>query len=346
MILQPIAPHRLFKQSRLRVRPIKNRRPSRASALPHRTHILIDRVGGKQRLILSVRSLVVSDLCPALPRRPKILPFTPYVIRHHHRRRFQNVLRRAVVLLQTHNFRFRKVALKFQNVANVGPTPRVDRLILVADGADVVPVARQQPHQLILRTIRILILIDQQISKSPIVIFPHRRHRLQQPHGFEQQVVEVHRIGLAQLLAILLEDVRNLLRLRIARLQINFLRIEHVILCPRNPREHVARRQLLVVEAQPPHDPLDHLLLIALVVDDKILREPDRRLPRHARRNPQSLNIPPQHAHTKRMKRGNHRLGNAEPADQLFHPLGHLRRGLVSESHRQDRLGHHAHLFD
>ncbi len=206
--------------------------------------------------------------------------------------------------------------------------------------------ARQQPHQFVLRTVRVLIFIHQQILKSPVVIFAHRRHRFEQAHGFEQQIVEVHRIRFQQLLPILLKNVRNFFRLRIRRLQIDFLRIQHVILSPGNPREHVARRQLLVVESQAPHDALDDLLLIALVVDDEIFRKPDRRLPRHGRRNPQSFNIPPQHAHAKRVERRNHRLGDAEPADEFFDALRHLRCGLVGKSHREDRFRHHAHLFD
>ncbi len=138
----------------------------------------------------------------------------------------------------------------------------------------------------------------------------------------------------------------NLFSLRIRRLQVDFLRIEHVILGPGNPREHIARRQLLVVQPQASHDALDDLLLIALVIDDEILRQPDRRLSRHGRGNPQRLNVPPQHAHAKRVERRNHRLGDTEPPDELFDALRHFRCGLVSKSHSEDRFRHHAHLFD
>ena len=346
MILQLIAAHRLFEQSRLRVRPVEHRRPRRFSVFARLPHVATDRISRKQRLILAVWSLVVPDLRPALPRRPQGFALAPDVVRDHRRCRLQNVLGRAVVLFQSHDFRFRKVALKLQNVANVGPAPRVDRLILISHRAHVVPIARQQPHQFVLRTVRVLIFIDQKILESPVVIFAHRRHRLEQPHGFEQQIVEIHRIRFPQLLAVLLENMRDALGLRIRRLQVDFLWIKHVILGPGNPREHVARRQLLVVQPQAPHDALDHLLLIALVVDDEIFREPDRRLPRHGRRNPQSFNVAPQHTHAKRVERRNHWLGNAQPADKFFNALHHLRRRLVGESHGKDRLRHHAHLLD
>ena len=95
-------------------------------------------------------------------------------------------------------------------------------------------VAGQQPHEFILRTVGVLIFIDHEILKPPIVILANRCDRLQQAHGFEQQVVEVHGVGFAQLLAILLVDVGNALGLGIGRLQIDLLRIEHVILGPGN----------------------------------------------------------------------------------------------------------------
>ena len=150
-----------------------------------------------------------------------------------------------------------------------------------------------------MRTVRILILVDQQILEPPVVIFPYRCHRLEQAHGFEQKIVEVHGIRFQQFLAIFLENVRNLFVLRIRRLQINFLRVEHVILRPGNSREHVSRRQLLVVQAETPHDSLDYLLLVAFVVDNKVLGEPDRLLARNGRGNAQRLNVAPQHSNTK-----------------------------------------------
>ena len=95
--------------------------------------------------------------------------------------------------------------------------------------------------------------------------------RLQQAHGFQQQVVEVQRVGLAQLVSVNLVDVRDVLRLRIARLQVHLLRVEHVVLRPRDARQHVARRELLIVEPEPPDGRLHHLLLIGFVVDDEVL---------------------------------------------------------------------------
>src|SRR5256885_13986986 len=54
----------------------------------------------------------------------------PHIVGDHRRRGLQNVLRRAIVLLQANDLRFGKVLLELKNVADVGAAPRVDRLVL------------------------------------------------------------------------------------------------------------------------------------------------------------------------------------------------------------------------
>ena len=113
-------------------------------------------------------------------------------------------------------------------------------------------VACQQAHQFILRTIGILILVDLQILKLAVVVIADLRRGRQEANGLEQQVVEVHGIGFEQFLAILRIDMRDFLRLGIAGIEINLLRIEHVVLCPGDSGQYGARRKLLIVDAQSP----------------------------------------------------------------------------------------------
>ena len=129
-------------------------------------------------------------------------------------------------------------------------------------------------------------------------------------------------------------------------MQVEFLGVEHMALGPGNTAENGARRELLVVEAEPLHHSFDHGLLIALVIDDKVLGVTDRRLARNARPNTHGLNVAPQHPHAERVEGGNHGLGDAQAIHQLFDALPHLGGGLVGEGHRQDGLGHHALVLD
>ena len=109
---------------------------------------------------------------------------------------FENDLRRAVVLLQPHDARVGKILFELENVADVGAAPRVDALILIADSADVLVLAGQQLHQFVLRAVRVLVLVDEQIAIATLVALARRRGDLEQAHGFEQQVVEVQALFL------------------------------------------------------------------------------------------------------------------------------------------------------
>ena len=58
-------------------------------------------------------------------------------------RRLEDRVRRAVVLLERDRLRAGEVALELEDVADVGAAERVDRLVRVADGADVPVLARR-----------------------------------------------------------------------------------------------------------------------------------------------------------------------------------------------------------
>ena len=226
------------------------------------------------------------------------------------------------------------------------PAPGINRLVFVADGANVVAISGEHAHEFVLRTVRVLIFVDQQILETAVVVLAHLRRRFQQAHRFEQKIVEVEGVGLAQFLSVFLVEMRDLLGLGIGRLQVEFLRIEHVILRPRNAAQNGARRELLVVEAEPLHHAFDHRLLVALVVDDKVFRMTDRRLARNARRDAHRFDVAAQHAHAKRMEGRDDGLGDAQSADQFFDALAHFRGSLVGEGHRQDGFRHHALVLD
>ncbi len=339
MIRHLVAPHRLFEQSRLRVGAIQHRGPPLFALLRRRLQVLRNRVGDEQRFVFAVGRFVVAELRPALPLGPKLLPFAVDVVRHHRRCGGQDVLRGPVVLLQPDDLGVGEVAFELQDVADVRAPPRINRLVLVADRAHVVPLAREQPHQLVLRTVRVLVLIHQQIMKAPVVVMPHRFRDFQQPHRFQQQVVEIHRVRFAQLLPVDLVDLRNLLRLLVAGVQVRLLRIEHVVLGPRNFRQHRARRELLVVHPQPPQRALHHLLLVTLVVNGKILRVPGVV-------DAQRLHVAPQHTHAHGVECRNPRLGKRAPADQFLHALRHLASRFVGEGDGQDGFRRGAQVLD
>jgi hypothetical protein len=117
--------------------------------------------------------------------------------------------------------------------------------------------AGQQLHQLVLRAVGVLILVDQYIAIAALVALADFAGGFEQAHGFEQQVVEVHGVVLAELVLVGLEDVGDALAGRILGAEEIILRIDHVIFGPGDAALHAARRELLGVEPHALHDLLD-----------------------------------------------------------------------------------------
>ena len=263
MVLNLIAAQRLFHQPRLRVGAIQDgtSRQGVGIALPGRTEILLDAVGDEERFVLAVGGLVVADQRAALARGEERLALALDVVGDHGRCAFQ------VVLFQADGAHLGEVLLELEDVADVGAAPTVDGLVLVADYADVMGRPGQQLHQLVLRAVGVLVLVDQQIFVTPVVAFADIGSNLQQAHGLQQQIIEVERVGLEELLAVDLEDVRDLFFHRVGRGEEVLLRIDHVVLGPADAAESDARLELLVVDGQALERGLDDGLLVGLVVD-------------------------------------------------------------------------------
>src|SRR4029077_6927353 len=75
---------------------------------------------------------------------------------------------RAVVLLESDDQRAGEIALEFEDVADLGAAPAVDRLVVIADAAQILVLLRQQPQPQILRDVGVLVLIDQEIAKTAL----------------------------------------------------------------------------------------------------------------------------------------------------------------------------------
>ncbi len=103
-------------------------------------------------------------------------------------------VRRAVVLLERDELRAREVALELEDVADVGSAEGVDRLIGVADGADVAVLAAEQLEQPVLRVVRVLVLVDEDVAERLLPALAGLREALEHLDREHEQVVEVHRV--------------------------------------------------------------------------------------------------------------------------------------------------------
>ena len=85
--------------------------------------------------------------------------------------------------------------LELQDVAEVGAAEAVHRLVGVADDGDVAVAAGEEQHDLVLRLVRVLVLVDEDVLEALAVVLEHVGVVAEQAHGVDQQVVEVHRPG-------------------------------------------------------------------------------------------------------------------------------------------------------
>ena len=123
--------------------------------------------------------------------------------------RGEDGLGRAVVLLELENLRGRVVALEIEDVADVGAAPAVDRLVLVADHAQISRSRGERLHDQVLDAVGVLVLVDQQMRRAPLPSLEDFRKALEQQPGLQLQIAEVHRVHRAHPLLVEPVDLRD-----------------------------------------------------------------------------------------------------------------------------------------
>ena len=291
---------------------------------------LADAVAHPGRLLALVARVKKRDRRSLAQLRPQLFLLAAFVMRDNVVRRVEDVGGGAVILFELDNAAVREILLEFQNVADIRAAPAIDGLIVVADDAHVMPLARQQAHEHILRVVRILILVYMDIMEAIAIRLQHRRMVRQQLERFHQQVVEIERVRAAQLLLVFGVIIVNQLAAVVAvRLLEPLVRPEQVIFRIGNLCADLFNRQILIVDVQLLAQVLQNGRLVVVVVDGE------------AAGIAQPLDIAPEDARAAGVERGNPHISGAvvrQPVDALAHFPG----GLVGEGNRQDLRGGHA----
>ena len=110
----------------------------------------------------------------------------------------QNFLVRAVVLLDAQDARAGKILGEAQDVADVGAAPAVDGLVLVADDAEIRPGAGQQPQQVVLHAVGVLVFVDVKVAEALLPGGARVIEAAQHFGGAQEEIVEIERAGSAQ----------------------------------------------------------------------------------------------------------------------------------------------------
>src|SRR5262249_21325249 len=120
-----------------------------------------------------------------------------------------NIFRRAVILLQANHFGLGKIVFEIENIADIRAAPAINRLVFVAHHAEIFVGLGKQAHELVLAAIGVLIFVHHHIAQPSIPRFAGSLIGLQQVYGFQQQVVEIQRVGVAERLFVILVHRRQ-----------------------------------------------------------------------------------------------------------------------------------------
>ena len=334
VVVDAVAPQRLFELARLRVGAVEDGDPG--------GRVFAQRRAGSCRR----RTALPARRRPPRPgrsaRRPlssvhSHFPLRSVLCATRALARLQDVLGRAVVLLQADHARPRVVALEVQDVADVGPSPAVDGLVLVADHAHVLPDHGEQPHQLVLAAVGVLVLVDHQVLEAPVVgSAGQSRRAASRRTDSSSRSSKSSAFACRRLLSYSSYTKASRDGLGVGRGLVEVGGRLLVVLGEADPRQRRPVLHELLVQPQAAIDRLDHRQLVVLVVDGETGSETGPQIG-------QRRAIAAQQPHREGVEgREPGPRGAAVRPQQPQHPVAHLVGGLVGEGDRQNGVGWHS----
>ena len=238
--------------------------------------MLADDIGDMAGLVLLVRGCIVVDLFAIPALGPEGLALAAHIVFDNAVGGVQNIRGGAIVLLKPDRFGATEHLLKIQDIFDRSAAEFIDGLVVIADNADIVGAACEQPHQMELSHTGILILIHNDIAEAVLVVFPRLGIVLQQADSVENQVVKIHRACRLQAACVGCVNFGDKLRLGVGkRLTGHLLGRHELILEGRDLRNGRLDRQELIVDHQILVDLLDDALLVIGIVDGEAFGEAD-----------------------------------------------------------------------
>ena len=103
----------------------------------------------------------------------------------------EDVRRRAVILLKADDLRAGEVLFETQDIGDFGTAPGIDRLVVVADAAEVPLRIRQELQPFVLRLIGVLIFVDEDVAEALAISAKDVGVPAENHEHVEQEVTEV-----------------------------------------------------------------------------------------------------------------------------------------------------------
>ena len=279
------------------------------------------------RLVDLVEGRVTSDRLALAVLGPEVLAEPSRVVGDQCVGRGQDVAARTVILLQPDDLRIRVITLKGLNIFDLRAAPAVDRLIVVADGEEVVVRPGQEAQPSVLDGVGVLKLVDQDMREASLIVPEDVRTLAQQLQGLEQKIGKVEQTRACALFFVLAIDRDHLVGEEIAS-AVDVVRPQTLVLLLIDEALHLTGRPTGLVELHRLEDPLDQTKLVVRIQDLELLRE---------------LRVLPVRA----QKSMGESVEGADPhpadrhAEHGLDSTTHLARCFVGEGDRQHRVGRH-----
>ncbi len=247
------------------------------------------------------------------------------IVRDEVRGRAENMGVGAVVTFQPDHLGAREILLETQDVVDLRAAPAIDRLVVVADAAQIARALREQAQPQILRDVGVLVLVDQHVAEALVIDREHVRVLAENPDRLQQEIAEIG--GVQDLQPVLIGGVKLFAltvgkQCAIARRHV--LRRQAAVLPAVDGPGEAARRPALLVDIFGRQDLLDEADLVVGIED------------REARLQPCEFGMAAQDLRADRMERAEPRHAFRRIADKRRDAVLHLARGLVGEGHGQD----------
>ena len=181
--------------------------------------------------------------------------------------------RRAVVRLEGDDPRAREVLVEVEDVLDLGAAPAVDRLVLVADGAERLRALAEELDEGVLRGVRVLVLVDQEVPDPAALLGEHRGIPGQQAHRARDEVVEVEGARGRELLLVERVDLPDALAREVRLGRDETLGAHERVLRARDAGADGVGRQDLVRDRELRHRLLDERELVRGVGDREARRQ-------------------------------------------------------------------------
>ncbi len=152
---------------------------------------LLDLLADRARLLLRIPGAGHGDLLAQLVLGAQRLAEPALVVGDEVGGGREDMAGRAVIALEPDHGGAGEILLEAQDVVDLGATPAVDRLVVVADAAQVLRPLGEQPQPQILGDVRVLIFVDQHEPEALLILAQHLRVLAEQADGLEQEVAEV-----------------------------------------------------------------------------------------------------------------------------------------------------------